>query len=413
MPLAPLPPPPSGQTSLDYARVALLVETSTTWARSILDGINNYLRKGHNWQIFLEPHGSNESIRMPAGWVGEGVIAEIKDLGMARHFASLNIPVVNLSQVTFRDIAFPTVTSDIAACARMAGRYYFERGYQNFAYLRLERNALDAQHSANFGEFVTQAGGSFFSLGVKNRAWGVADWNMSIKALADWLAGLPKPVGIFSWAIGREVVQACHLAGLRMPEEVALVMLSDDEIFLEMSHIPISGIMHPGEQIGHEAAQMLDELMTAAKSKKHAATFSGKSQPAASPPPVRLIQPLGVKTRQSSDVLAITDPALRTAISYIRQRVGEPLQVDDVARQAGISRRSLEQKFAKTLERSPADYIRDAHLARAKDLLRETTLPIPQVADAAGFSSPEYMAQLFRAKLGESPLRYRKKITMR
>ncbi|RRJ95005.1 xylose operon transcription regulator XylR [Opitutaceae bacterium TAV4] len=404
---------PTDTFSPDIPRVALLVETSTTWARSILDGIDHYLRKSYYWQIFLEPHGSNESIRMPVGWTGEGVIADIKDTAMARHLHALNIPVVNLSQVTFPRMSFPTVTTDVGACGRMVARYYFERGYQNFAYLRLERNPLDAQHAANFGEFVTQAGGAFFCLGVKNRAWGVADWNMSIKALADWLAGLPKPVGIFSWAIGREVVQACHLAGLRMPEEVALVMLSDDEIFLEMSHIPISGIMHPGEQIGHEAAQMLDELMTAAKSRKHAATFSGKSQPAASPPPVRLIQPLGVKTRQSSDVLAITDPALRMAVSYIRQRVGEPLQVDDVARHAGISRRSLELKFARTLERSPADYIRDMHLGRAKELLRETMLPIPDVAAAAGFSSSEYMAQIFRAKLRESPLRYRRKVAAR
>ncbi|EIP99176.1 transcriptional regulator containing an amidase domain and an AraC-type DNA-binding HTH domain [Opitutaceae bacterium TAV1] len=413
--------PPASSASPDSPRVALLVETSTTWARSILDGINRYLRKGDYWQIFLEPHGSNESIRMPAGWVGEGVIADIKDMAMARQLHALDIPVVNISQLTFPGLAFPTVTTDISACLRMAAEYYFERGYENLGYLRLDRNAFDGNMSREFGHFVQHAGGRFFPKSVKNRAWGVADWNVSIRELAGWLRELPKPVGLFSWAIGREVIHAVHLAGLRIPEEVALVMLSDDEIFLEMSHVPMSGITHPGAEIGHEAAQMLADLMAAKATaappagtpvKKRSAGPVRQSRPSA-PPPVRLIKPLGIRTRQSSDVLAITDPALRAAIGYVRQHAGEPLQVDDLARHAGVSRRTLEQKFAQTLERSPAEYIRDTHLGRARELLRETTLPIPQVADASGFSSPEYMAQLFRARLGVSPLRYRRQVSAR
>jgi LacI family transcriptional regulator len=343
---------------------------------------------------------------------------------------ALDIPVVNISQLTFPGLAFPTVTTDISACLRMAAEYYFERGYENLGYLRLDRNAFDGKMAREFGDFVQHAGGRFFTMSVKNRAWCVSDWNLSIRSLADWLRGLPKPVGLFSWAIGREVIHAVHLAGLRIPEEVALVMLSDDEIFLEMSHVPMSGLTHPGAEIGHEAARMLAGLMEAGADAKAATTASPSgmparkrgaglaresrpSAPAPAPPPVRLVKPLGIRTRQSSDVLAIADPALRFAINYVRQHAGEPLQVDDLARHAGVSRRALEQKFAKTLERSPAEYIRDTHLARARELLRETTLPSPQVADAAGFSSPEYMAQLFRARLGVSPLRYRRQVSAR
>lgn len=378
-------------------RVALLVETSTTWARSILSGINRYLRKGNYWHLFIEPRGSNESIRMPHGWHGDGVIADIKDEAMARHLHELSIPVVNISQITFPGMPFPTVTSDISACHRMAIEYYLKRGFSNLAYLRLQRSAFDQLHAGSFAQLVHEAGAKFFEFGVKKRAWGVADWNLSVTELAQWLQGLPKPVGIFSWAIGREVVHACHLAGLKMPEDVSLLMLSDDEVFLEMSHIPMSGITHPGAEIGQAAAAMLDLLMKRKKPRQA----------------VVKIAPPGIKTRQSSDVLAITDPALRTALGYIRQHAGMPLQVDAVARHAGVSRRSLEQRFEKTLERSPAEFIRDTRLERAQELLRETTLPIPDVAIAAGFSSPEYMAQLFRARLKISPLRYRKKVTAR
>lgn len=378
-------------------RVALLIETSTTWARSILSGIDHYLRKGPYWQIFIEPHGSNESIRIPPGWRGDGVIADIKDEAMAGRLHGLGVPVVNISQLTFSGMAFPTVTSDLEACHRLAAGYFFERGFQNLAYLGLRGNALDKHHSTYFSNHVRAAGGACFTQSVKNRAWGVADWNLSVRELAEWLVKLPKPVGVYSWAIGREVVHACHLAGLKMPEDVALLMLSDDEVFLEMSHVPMSGITHPGEEIGREAARMLDALM------------EGKGATV----PVRKLEPLGIKTRQSSDVMAIADPALRTAVGYIRENMDKPLQVEDVARQAGVSRRSLEQRFSKILERSPADYIRDTHMERAQALLRETTLPIPEVAAAAGFTSAEYMAQLFRARLKISPLRYRKKVTAR
>lgn len=382
-------------------RVALLVETSTTWARSILDGINRYLRKKNYWQIFLQPHGANESIRLPAGWVGEGVIADIKDEVMAKHLHGLDIPVINISQVSFPGLAFPTITTDIKACTRMAAEYFSERGYENFAYLQLEKNILDSEIMQGFSNYVKREGGTLFTTILKKRAWGVADWNLSIHELADWLKDLPKPVGLFSWAIGREVVHACHLARIKMPEEVSLLMHSDDEIFLEMSHIPMSGIIHPGAEIGHRAGEMLDGLM------------SGRFRKKRREPTLELIQPSGIKTRQSSDVMAIGDSALRMAIGYARQHAGETLKVRDMVRHAGVSRRALEQRFSQTLERSPADYIRSTRMARAQELLRETTLPIPDVASAAGYSSPEYMARVFRKELGVSPLRFRRKVTGR
>ncbi len=383
----------------EFPRVALLTESATEWSRSILAGIEHYLRKGRYWQIFMEPHGALDSLRIPKGWTGEGIIADIRDAAMARHLCSLKIPVVKISQPVFEKMPFPTVTSDLAACIRMGVEYYFARGFQNLAYLRLDRNALDHENCRLFGEFVEGSGGRFFPRAVKMRGWGVPDWNLSIRDLAEWLTGLPKPVGIFSWAIGREVVYACHLARLRMPEEVSLLMIGDDAIYLGMSLIPISGLIHPGREIGSTAAEMLDQLMSGKK------LAEGEK--------IRLLKPLGVNTRQSSDVMAVDDPALRAALAFIRENRSRPIQVDDVARHSGISRRVMEQRFAKVLEASPADYIREAHLERAKELLRETSLAIPDVAEASGFGSPEYMAQFFKARVGMPPIRYRLKVTAR
>lgn len=377
----------------EFPRVALLTESATEWGRSVLAGIEQYLRKGRYWEIYMEPHGAFDAIQIPNGWKGEGVIADIRDDAMARRLRLLKIPVVNISQKVFQGMSFPTVTSDISACVRMAAEYYFDRGFHNLAYLRLDGNAFDLGICRQFGKFVTGAGGTFFSRALKARGWGAGDWNVNIGDLAEWLKELPKPVGVFSWAIGREVVHACHLGRLRMPEEVSLLMLSDDEIYLRISLIPMSGLTHSGKEIGYGAAEMLERLMRGKKPAKNE---------------VRLVKPLGVKTRQSSEVMAIEDTALRAALGFIRENKSQPIQVDDVARHAGISRRVMEQRFAKVLKRSPADYIREAHLERAKELLRETIMPIPDVAEASGFASPEYMTQFFRLREGIAPIQYRR-----
>ena len=87
--------------------------------------------------------------------------------------------------------------------------------------------------------------------------------------------------------------------------------------------------------------------------------------------------------------------------------------MNDVARQAGVSRRVLERQFVEMLGRAPAVEIRRVRLERAKNLLAETDLPIPDVAEAAGFGSPEYLAYALRAECGLAPLRFRNKVRSR
>ena len=169
---------------------------------------------------------------------------------------------------------------------------------------------------------------------------------------------------------------------------------TDDELLCEVLFMPISGIQTPGEQIGHEAARLLDSLMR------------GKAAPKE---PITM-KPIGVIPRRSTDTLAIQDRALARALSFIRENSSQRIEVKDVTRHSGVSRRALEQRFMKVLHRSPASEIRRVHLERAKRLLEETDLPIPDVAESAGYGSPEYMAGIFRAELQTTPLKYRKEI---
>ena len=380
-------------------RVAVLVDTSTTWGRAVLRGINSYRLKHGPWEIFVEARGLEEHLRVPAGWRGDGIVARVSKPEVARELKALKLPVVNVSGIELPDTRFPRVTTDLKASARLAAEHFLERGFKHFAYFGLVGLEYVKTHRTVFSETVIARGGDFTSLAVKPMAGAEPDWCLDLASLGDWIKGLPKPTAILCWnaSSAREIVFACHEAGLLVPEEVAVLSQANDEALCETSLVPISGIAVSGEGIGHEAARVLDGLMQGRKS------F----------PVSTLIAPLGVVTRQSTDTLAVGDPVVVKALSYVREHATQPMRVEEIARHAGVSRRVLERRFVDMLQRTPADEIRRVHLDHARRLLVETDIPMDQVAEMSGFGSQAYFSDLFRRQLGLPPVQYRKKNRVR
>lgn len=330
---------------------------------------------------------------MPVGWKPDGVIARVSSARIAMKLLTARVPVVNVSAVNVPEAKFPRVATDVEAAGRMAAGYFLERGFRSFAYLSMLGLDYVAKQRRAFAEAVERAGFACAELSLDPIRSG-GDEVKRDGRLTRWLAALPKPVAVFTWSGGRELVQGCWEAGLAVPEEVALLSGSDDDLLCEVCDVPISAVRQPGEQIGGKAVELLERLM------------DGFAEPRAP----NWLEPLTIVTRQSTDTLAVSDAALVAALKFIRKASGRPVQVDEVASAAGVSRRVLERRFAAHLRASPADYLRGARLERAKALLAESDRSIPDVAAAAGFGSPEYLAQAFRAQLGTSPLRYRRAV---
>jgi LacI family transcriptional regulator len=380
----------------DAPRIAVLVDTSTTWGRRVVTGINNYAQKHGPWQLFVEARGLEERLQVPRGWQGEGIIARVGSEAMVRDLQAHHLPVVNVSGILLPAADFPRVTTDMQVTAALAAEHFLDRGFRHFAYFSLLGLSYLAPQQEAFIASVKQAGCDCAVYGVEPHAGAEPDWNLDVEKLAGWLKELPKPVGIFTWNAdsGRQVIYAAQRARLHVPEEMALLSGSDDDLLCEVSYIPISGILVAAEQIGYRAAQVLDRLMR------------GRAAPARP----TFIPALGIVTRQSTDTLAIRDHALVRAVSFIRENAANPVQVGTVAQQAGLSRRVLERRFLQVLERTVAEEIRRVHFERAKKLLVETDLPIPEVAEASGFGTPEYFAYVFKRERGQTPLKYRKQI---
>jgi LacI family transcriptional regulator len=124
----------------------------------------------------------------------------------------------------------------------------------------------------------------------------------------------------------------------------------------------------------------------------------------------RRIEPVGVVTRQSTDILAMGDKNVAAALSYIREHACHGITVEHVLQRAFASRSQLEKKFRRYLGRSPQAEIRRVQIAKIRQLLFETNFPLKKIAELAGFEHVEYMCVVFKRLVGDSPGSYRKKV---
>jgi LacI family transcriptional regulator len=379
--------------------IALMVDTSTSWGRRIIAGVNSFAQQQANWHIFLEARGMEENLKLPQGWKGDGVIARVSNTTICANLMSSGLPVVNVSGVSLPESPFPQITTDQSALAEMAFLHFQERGFKNFAYFSLKGVSYVMEQRDAFRRRISDAGFLCHSYELNRQRGAEADWNADINAIAAWMKSLPKPVAMLAWnpSSARTALFGAEAAGLMVPEQVSVLSGADDDVLCENVSPAISGILVDAHSIGFHAARMLNGTMSSNRSAKKKTTF---------------IPPLRIECRHSSDTLSMKDPAMVRAISFIRNNANQPLQVSEVAKAAGLSRRILERRFQSTLGRSPATEIRRIHIEHAKRLLRDTYSSIPTVAESAGFCSPEYFAFYFKTQTGQTPSQFRRSLAL-
>jgi LacI family transcriptional regulator len=190
----------------------------------------------------------------------------------------------------------------------------------------------------------------------------------------------------------RQVLEACRVSGLHVPEEIAVIGVDNDEILCRLSSPLLTSIEQGAERIGYEAAALLDTMMSG--------KTSGKMR--------YVIDPVGVVTRLSTDVLAVEDPQVAKAMSFIREHACDGIKVPNVVAAVAASRSGLEARFKTALGRTLHTAIRDVQLERAKSLVTETNLPPKEIAASTGFKSVQHMSSLFRQAVGLPPAEYRR-----
>jgi LacI family transcriptional regulator len=377
-------------------QVAVVMETSRGYARGLARGIARYNREHDQWALYFTPRGMDDP--MPSwlkGWKGDGILARLNSRSMAQRFLASGIPIIDL-RCALSDLELPSIGPDDDAVARLVMEHLLGRGFRHLGFYGTAPGthmAMDARER-EFRRLAEQEGLSCSVLRASIGRGGGPFSAARQKRLAAWLSRLPRPAGVMTCNDdhGLELLDVCRRCSIRVPDEIAVVGVGNDECLCELSLPPLSSVdLHP-ERVGYEAAAMLDLLMAGRAVK----------------PRQQVLEPMGIVTRLSSDVLATEDRQVALAVSFIRQHACQRIQVQDVLRHVRMSRAGLEPRLKRVLGRTVHQEIQRVRIERVKQLLCSTDAPLKQISLRAGFQYPEYMMRVFQRLTGTTPTQYRR-----
>jgi LacI family transcriptional regulator len=376
---------------MSIPKVALVFETTNSYSRKILTGIGEYILNHGPWQVhYAELGRTDPPPRWLATWDGHGIIARGENLAIARAVERSAGPVIDLTPSRLLPRA-PWVKSDDLLVSRLAVQHFVGHGFHHFAFCGDQRFRWANQREEHF---VRELAALHHTCTLYRAKRSPVGHDSEVEAIGKWLATLPKPIAVFACydSRGQQVLEACRRRGIAVPEEVAVLGVDNDEVLCALSPPPLSSIALNPRRVGWEGAALLGRMM-------NGETVNLESH---------LIPPVGVVTRQSSDILAVPDPKIATALRYIRENACMGIRVSDVLRHCPMARRVLETRFRKLLGRTPREEILRVQLNRVKELLIGTEMPVWQIADRTGFE-PEYLSVVFKQQTGIAPSEYRRR----
>lgn len=377
-------------------RVALYLQMSLDYDRGMLRGIVAFARDNPHWNLLLE---ADHAHHLPGGAKldCDGLIVDFDDLRISRAVQGIDKPVVAVGGggggYDPRS-GIPYVISDDEHIGRLAAEHLLERGLRHFAYCGYPPNRTNpwvAKRAAGFAARLAEADRKCeIYHGGKTR---IRHWQGPHQKLVAWLRTLSKPVGVmacYDWR-ARHVLDACLAAGLRAPDDVALIGVDNDDLLCSLTNPPLTSVEQDRFGVGYLAAALLEKILAG-------------HRPAES---LHLIPPVGVIARQSTRMLAVDEPALAEALRLVRNAACKGMTAARVAEEVGWSRSTLDLRFKNLLGRTVDQELRRVRLDHARHLLAHSRMPLHEVARAACLGNAEYLSALIRKHHQMTPGQYR------
>jgi len=378
-------------------RIALLFNANKVYDRQVIAGIGHYLNSTRvEWDLFME-EDFRSRMRDISQFRGDGVIADFDDPEAPDALSNLHIPVVAVGG-SYHDPAnypgdIPYIATDNARLIRLAYDHLIEQGLTRFAFYGLpphptSRWAHEREHA--FRAIVAEE--SVEGLVYQGSPTSAGGWGQAVEELVTWLAELPKPIGIVAVtdARARQLLQACVMGGIAVPEQIAIVGIDNDPMAQLLTRIPLTSVIQGAEEMGRTAAHLLHQML-------RGMDCAGTRV---------LVPPVGINVQASSKFHPIRSPHVMRASHYIRQYGCLGIKTEQVADYVGVSRTVLEEHFKRELKQTVHQVILTHKLDTACDLITNSDVPLADIALRCGFTSLQYMYAVFRREYDCTPRQY-------
>ena len=375
-------------------KIFLGIEKSREYGRGLLRGISKYARIHGPWMLLTKYdfyHSGSHFTKLKKGSIEGAIIREAPAREMKR-ILDWDIPIVVSCHIS-TNLIWPQILTDCEMIGRMGATHFLNSGFRRFAFCAAGESFWSERRSKSFVQTVAEAGFEAhvyqFPAAKKNQLHGNEQ-----RRLAQWIATLPKPIAIMACTDDRamDLIEACEISGVRIPEDVAVLGVDNDQLVCDMTSVTISSIALNVEQAGYEAAELLDQRIKGKASERRQI----------------VVRPTHIQQRRSTDILAIEDPAVAKAVRFIHTHANRPLQVSEVARYVGLSERNLFNRFQQALGKSAYAEISRVRIAKITWMLETTHLSIKEISNIMGMPDEKHLSRYFQGEKKMSPGAWRK-----
>lgn len=389
---------PLPSASNKILEIAFVCDLAAEPIRGILRGFTRYARQHCTWNITLVAKMTNEANPSSlAHWQGDGMIAHATSREIYHAALSKKCPVILLSRADFERNADTSpekgsnyVSCDNRAVIETAIRYFDSEKHTRFAYVPCAKSVywcLERQKCFE-RQFTANPSMKHFVFPRTDQS----DWYVERDRMCDWLRSLPKPIAVLAAndMRGRQVLEACQLAGISVPGEVSVLGVNNDIPICEMSYPTLSSIAIDWEKAGFMSAEVLDNLIRGSvMSERH-------------------YGPTEVVTRQSTESLHVSDPMVFEILETIHKDKGESLRVSDILRSVSVSERRAQERFKAVVGHSIKEELQRVRMKNICKLIEETNLSFQEIARHFGFEDATHLGKAFKKQFEMTMGEYRK-----
>jgi len=384
-----------GKVEKKKFKVAVLLDASRAYDRDVLKGITHFNKLYDRFIFFfyspkyIHPENQSRLLQRLSGWKPEGIIS--REMPGIDKLQTWEVPLI-VSPHTHLYGGCINLWADNKKIGELAADYFLNKGYKNVGLIGFRKFQWSQERAEGFQDKVAASNREQHTFLFDDQQM---FWEDLPALLAQWLKNIPKPCAVFSVTdeLNVHLLDAAKEADYKVPDELAILGVDNDELLCEMTMPTLSSIDQNALHAGLEIARKLLHWMDTSQR----------------PEGDVVIQPSSVIERHSTSALAIEDEQVRKALNYINVHAPDhDIDVSDVITSTIHSRRILEKKFSQLLDSSILEEIKKVRIKRIKYLLTESDLTAQQIAYHMGFGNPDNITRYFKMATGYKPLEYRK-----